>query len=249
MISGNKGGVGKSLFCLALASAFEMRNEKYSIFDGDGRTGDVYAAFLRKHPARWGDFRELRPESSTCFHDATYEAILYQLLIGSDNVIINTPDGADSMLMKWFDVTLKHTEFNNCQFKFIYLMSERPDGLSILPELAKRFQFLYPVRNLHFGNENLFSVFNSQYFSEFNDVIDFQVLRGHEVRMLFDLATYPAEALTLQDSTTGAYTLPALTRKRLHQWQTWFNELIDNIIENNDTSNLKNLVWKNGDVE
>jgi len=246
MISGNKGGVGKSLFCLALASALEMRGMQYAIFDGDGRTGDVYTAFLRKRPARQGDFRLLRPESHDCTYDAQYEMMLHQLLAGSDHLIVNTPDGADSVLMKWFDVTLRHTETNNCHFKFMYLMSDRPDGLTILKDLAERFSFLYPVRNLNFGGRELFTAFNRDYWTEFHDVIDFKALRGDEVRMLFDLNTYPAQALELRGK-DGAYSLPVLVRARLQSWQHWFNERIDDIIENNDVPNLKNSSWKKKD--
>ncbi len=243
MISGNKGGVGKSLFCLALASALEMRDEQYAVLDGDGRTGDVYAAFTRKVPARWGDFRELRPASHNCSFDAAYEGMLHQLLAGSPNLIVNTPDGADSILTKWFDVTLMHTEANNYQFKFIYLMSDRPDGLEILPELAKRFQFLYPVRNLHFGTEDLFAVFNREYLDRFHVVTDFPALRGEEVRMLFDVKTYPAEALHLVASGTDSHTLPVLARARLMAWQKKVNEAIWDIIENRDESNLDFAKW------
>lgn len=245
MVSGNKGGVGKSLFCLALASALEMRDERYAILDGDGRTGDVQTAFFRKVPSRWGDFRQLRPDSHNCSHDAAYEAMLHQLLGGSDHLIVNTPDGADKILTKWFDVTLRHTESTNCVFKFIYLMSDRPDGLDILPELAKRFQFLYPVRNLHFGGIELFSVFNKKYLPGFHSIFDFDVLRGDEARMLFDLGTYPAEVLDVRDRATGAYALPTLSRARVHRWQVLFNELIDDAIENNDTGNLRIPFWDN----
>lgn len=239
MISGNKGGVGKSLFCLALASALEMRGEHYAVLDGDGRTGDVYATFLRKCPAQWGDFRELRPDSHSCPLDEEYEDMLHQLLRASPNLIVNTPDGADSILTKWFDMTLKHTESNNYQFKFMYLMSDRPDGLDILKELAERFQFLYPVRNLHFGSEELFAVFNQSHAAKFHEVVDFPGLRSEEVRMLFNIPTYPTEALNLKNASTCAHTLPALSRARLLAWQLAVNEAIDNIIENKTDSNLK----------
>lgn len=243
MVSGNKGGVGKSLFCKALASALEMRQEPYAIFDGDGRTGDVHAAFVRKQPARWGDFRLLRPDSNNCVNDAAYENILHQLLLGSPNLIVNTPDGADSVLTKWFDVTLKHTESNNYQFRFIYLMSDRPDGLEILPELARRFQFLYPVRNLHFGKPEFFTGFNKDYLDGFNAVIDFPALRTEEVRMLFDLHTYPAEAIGLKSAETKAYTLPTLVRARLMAWQKQVNTIVDDIIESGELPNLVDGAW------
>lgn len=238
MVSGNKGGVGKSLFCLALASALEIRGELYAVLDGDERVGDVYASFLRKRPARLADFRNLQPQSPNCRWDGLYESMLLQLLGASDNLIINTPDGADNILMKWFDVTLQHTESNNCQFKFIYLMSDRQDGLDILPELIKRFSFLYPVRNLHFGNEELFTYFNRNYASLFRDIASFPVLRGEELRMLFDVKTYPTEALRLKDE-NGLYTVPALSRARLMAWQGKVMDMLDFIIDNKDEPNIK----------
>lgn len=243
MISGNKGGVGKSLFCLALASALDMLDEKYAVLDGDGRTGDVYSVFTRKCPARLGDFRELRPESHLCSFDKKYEDMLHQLLSCSSHLIINTPDGADSILAKWFDVTLQHTESNNCQFKFVYLMSDRPDGLDMLKELRSRFQFLYPIRNLHFGDESLFAVFNEEYAARFSSVANFPVLRGEEVRMLLDDKMNPMEAFSRLNPKTKTYALPSLARARLLAWQNKVNDEIFEMIDNKDVSTLVTGKW------
>lgn len=239
MVSGNKGGVGKSLFCKALASALEMRGEPFAVFDGDGRTGDVFATFTRKTPARWGDFRELRPESHNCPLDEVYERTLHQLLRGSPHLIINTPDGADRVLAKWFDVTLRHTESHNRQFKFIYMMSDRPDGLDMLPMLMSRFLFLYPIRNLHFGAPELFTSFNNNYQNQFHEVIDLPALRAQEARILFDHSIHPFEALGLKKEVTGTYLVPSLSRARLLYWQCAVNEAIDNMIENKAMPNIK----------
>lgn len=238
MISGNKGGVGKSLFCLALASAFDMREEHYAVLDGDGRTGDVYSSFTKKCPARLADFRELRPDSHTCLLDEKYEMLLHQLLSSSPNLIVNTPDGADGILTKWFDVTLKHTEQNNYRFKFIYLMSDRPDGLDILPDLASRYSFLYPVRNLHFGPPSIFTVFNKTYFDKFNCVLDFPSLRSFEVRLLLDASIYPFEAIT-----NRSIRINTLSRSRLLRWQNSVNEILFDVMDVNEESNLMANKW------
>lgn len=243
MVSGNKGGVGKSLFCLALASALDMLGERYAVLDGDGRTGDVYAAFTRKCPARLGDFRELRPESHMCSFDKTYEDMLHQLLRSSPHLIVNTPDGADNILAKWFDVTLQHTESNNYQFKLVYLMSDRPDGLDMLNELSKRFRFLYPVRNLHFGDESLFSVFNQDFAHRFTSVLNFPVLRGEEVRLLFNDKTSPIESVNQMNPDTNSFTLPMLSRARLLAWQNKVNDEIWEMIDNKDVSTLVVKKW------
>jgi hypothetical protein len=243
MVSGNKGGVGKSLFCLALASALELDGQSFSILDGDGRTGDVFNAFLRKSPACHADFRELRPESHYCPQDENYELMIHQLLKTSSHLIINTPDGADSILMRWFDMTLKHTEESDYQFKLMYLMSDRPDGLDMLPELAKRFSYFFPIRNLYFGRPEIFEAFNRLYKHQFHNVLDFPTLRAEEVRMLFDLKTYPTEVMTLKRSIHGSsqeiYASPALTRARLHRWQFTVCDLLGQIIDGEEISNVK----------
>ena len=242
MVSGNKGGVGKSLFCLALASALESLDELYAVLDGDGRTGDVFSVFNRKCPARQADFRKLRPESHMCPYDLEYVEILHQLLRASNNLIINTPDGADNILLEWFDATLTHTESNNIQFKFIYLLSDRPDGLDMFNELAKRFNFLYPIRNLYFGTESLFTDFNRDYLEKFRVVIDLPVLRNQEVRILFYTKLYPAEAIRLENGLSKNFKLNTLTRARLALWQTSVSEIISDIFENNQ-SNLVYGKW------
>lgn len=238
MVSGNKGGVGKSLFSLALASAFEMSGQAYAVLDGDGRIGDVYSTFLRKRPVRLADFRQLRPDSHTCKLDEEYEKLLHQLLRSSPNLIINTPDGADSILTKWFDATLSHTEHNNYQFIFIYMMSDRPDGLDMLPELATRFQFLYPIKNLHFGEENSFSDFDDKYLRKFHDVPLFPALRNHEVRLLLDSHAYPFEAIEgLKNN------INTLSRCRILKWQDEINEFLIRLMENKFDSNLMPKEW------
>lgn len=241
MVSGNKGGVGKSLFCLSLASSLDVLGESYSVLDGDGRVGDVFAAFDRKCPARHGDFRQLRPDSHLCQFDSVYESMLHQLLRGSDNLIVNTPDGADQILSKWFDVTLRHSEPNNIQFKFVYLMSPRPDGLDMLLDLSSKFEFLYPIRNLHFGPTELFAGFNKDYARFFNEVIDFPELRGEEARLLFDLRTYPQDVLCAKQDRTQAYCVPLMVRARIFAWQSKVNDAIAELIANKENSNLTRL--------
>ena len=243
MVSGNKGGVGKSVFCLALASALEMRQIPYAVLDGDGRTSDVYQVFRRKCPARQADFRALRPESHLCNLDAVYEGQLKQLLSASSHLIVNTPDGADTVLKKWFDVTLNHTEAGNINFRLVYLLSDRPDGLEMLPALAESFQFLYPVRNMHFGPERIFTAFNQKYMDGFKVVMDLPVLRGEEMRMLFDLHTYPAEALKLKNKGDGHFAIPTLSRARLHRWQSAVNEMVWDMVDNTDLPNLEISKW------
>ncbi len=216
-----------------------MMSYRYAVLDGDGRTGDVLASFSRRVPVLQGDFRELRPESHACPFDTVYAGMLVTLLRASDHLIINTPDGADSVLMQWFKKTLHHAESNNVRFKFVYLMSPRPDGLEILHDLRKMFQFFYPVRNLHFGDASVFTSFNDQYAPFFREIIDFPSLRGAETAMLFDLKTHPAEAIKLRRREAESLTIPVLSRSRLLRWQNKINETIADMIDNEEIPTIK----------
>lgn len=241
MISGNKGNVGKSLFCLALASALETRRETFAVLDGDGRTKDVYQTFLRKCPSKWAEFRELDPDSHTGMRDDDYKDVIQAMLNSNNHVIVNTPDGVDSVLGAWFEKTLRHTEINNCAFKLVFVMSDRPDGLDMLPELMRRFNFVYPVRNLHFGSGEEFALFNREYSSRFDTVIDFPALRKEEAHLLFENTTYPIEAIRRKNG-SGNYILPALHRSRLLTWQILVDEAISDVIDNEDIPNVKVIV-------
>jgi hypothetical protein len=237
MISSGRGGAGKSFFALALAGALEMRSETFAILDGDARTNDVFTSFTKKVPARTVDFRSLRPDSHTCLNDGDYEYTLTQLLRTSNHIIINTPDGADNTLIKWFDLTLKHTETHNITFKFIYLISDRQDGLKMLPSLESRFQFLYPFLNSHFGSLNVFEEFNRNHRARFNNVPIFPRLRQHELRLVFENNTYPAEASMAKRPGQNTFHYPVLTRARLRRWQSDFNNIINPIINNTTLPN------------
>jgi hypothetical protein len=119
-------------------------------------------------------------------------------------------------------------------------MSDRADGLKMLPDLIRRFSYFYPIRNLSFGSADLFGEFNREYAPLFREIYEFPKLRGEEVRMLFNLKTYPAEALSLLDSTTNSLVIPTLSRVRLLNWQLQImDEFLDNLIDNTTEPNIR----------
>ncbi len=232
LVAGNKGGVGKSLCCLVLASAFEIRRESYAILDGDSRTNDVYQTFLRKCPAMTADFRKLQPNSPVDPFDAVYEAQVTQLIKSSAHLIINTPDGADDILMSWFDATLRHRN-KDVIFKTIFMMSNRPEGLKILPEMMARFTFLYPIKNLFFGDPAIFKAFDELYARKFRKVPQFGRLRQQEMLLMQDLHTYPTEAIRLRNA-NNRLVVHTLARTRIMDWMLNFfleneKDLFDNV--------------------
>lgn len=231
VVCGNKGGVGKSLLCLALISYLVQLSRKTSVLDGDGRSPDVFNACLRKIPARSVDFRRLRPDRWDDMQSGEYEALVQQLLSISDDLIINTPDGADDVLMEWFDTTLRFTESADCIFRMLYVMNHRGDGLDLLPGMADRFAYLFPVRNLHFARASAFTTFNDVHASRFRETFDFPVLRYAEVTQILNKRYLPAEFI----ATRGG---GLLARQRVIDWLANIGDMFSTVIETDVANTL-----------
>ncbi|WP_207002581.1 hypothetical protein [Trinickia mobilis] len=246
MVSGNKGGVGKSAVALGLAQTLlnECGENEVSVIDGDGRTPDVQRLCMRKIPSRTLDFRRLRPDSAQSMTEDEYFRVIFSHLKVTEHVVINTPDGADDQLMGWFDSTLQCTESLSTdlevQFKFVFVMSPVEDGLQYLPVLAERFQKLYPVRNLYFGGGDRFKVFNEHYADQYNQVIDFPNLSAGELDRIKWQKVMPQDYVELKWSRADrdVITPRALSRQRVQNWLCAVHEAFYGAIYE-DGSNLK----------
>lgn len=239
MVCGNRGGVGKTLVSLALVSCLmSIARRQVAVLDGDGRSPDVHAACVRKIPARAADFRKLRPDRYDDMSVFDYESIVQNLLTISTDLVINTPDGADDVLMEWFDSTLRFTESANVRFVMLYVMNHRENGLDILPELARRFAFLFPIRNLHFARADAFTVFQENHADGFRLAFDFPRLRDNEVTQLLADQYLPAEFV----ETRGGH---ALSRQRVKNWlaesANVFMEIMDIDVANSNAVPLYNV--------
>lgn len=231
IVSGNKGGVGKSLLAIALVSMLrQMRHPEtrqalsVAVLDGDGRAPDVFRCVLRKLPASRADFRQLRPLHPHDPHDAEFEWMIKALLQGSEFVVINTPDGADDTLVHWFRETLQHTEKEGYHFKLMHVMNARGDGLELLPAMAKEFRQLVPVKNLMFdsmgeGGWEAFGAFRSQ----FHQVPELPRLRPWEANALIRHQVLPHEFV-------DDLRFPALARQRVRNWLLAIGEEFSDVI-------------------
>lgn len=211
VVCGNRGGVGKTLAALGLVSALMKVKRRVAVLDGDGRSPDVAQAASRKMPVKIADFRRLRPDRYDDMTVFDYEQMVINLLKVSSDVVINTPDGCDELLMQWFDATLQFTQRDGVEFRVLYVMNHRPNGLDILPEMIRRFPLLFPLRNLHFARADDFEAFNACYENRFRDVFEFPKLRAQEVGKLLDGLYLPLEYIETQAS-------HILSRQRMANW-------------------------------
>lgn len=250
VVSGNKGGVGKSLVALGLTQTLinECGKDEVSVIDGDARTPDVQRLCVRRMPTRVLDFRMLRPDSPHSMSEDDYWDVISGYLRVSDHVVINTPDGADDQLMGWFDSTLRCTEEMSTQsdvnFKFVFVLSPVEDGLQYLPKLAGRFQKLYPVRNLYFGGTERFRAFNEQYAGLFGSVLDFPVLHGGEVDRVKWHRVMPQEYADMRWSRANPdVVVPrVLSRQRVQDWLCKVTDTFYDSIYSNESNLMQGII-------
>lgn len=208
-----------------------------AVLDGDARSPDVFNACVRKIPTRGGDFRRLRPDLYNDMSVFDYESIVQNLLAVSTDLVINTPDGADDVLMEWFDSTLRFTESANCTFRMLYVMDHRGNGLDILPEMAKRFAFLFPVRNLHFARPEAFVEYNKVHAPNFRETFDFPELRSQEVSKLLEQHFLPSEFVETQAGSL-------LSRQRVKDWIAKAEDSFLQIMEIDAANSIADPLYK-----
>lgn len=241
VISGNRGGVGKSLLAVALASCLmSVARRQVSVLDGDGRSPDVFDVCTRKIPARWADFRRLRPDRYDDMPTMDYVSIVENLLNVSSDVIINTPDGADDVLMEWFDSTLRCTESANCTFKLLYMMNHRGNGLDILPKMSSHFAYLFPIKNLYFAHPEAFVEFDKHYADGFLQSFEFPKLRDIEVTRLIEGRYLPNEFVEARGGSL-------LARQRVKDWMAQTANIFLEILETN-VANSKSIPLYNASI-
>lgn len=231
VVCGNRGGVGKTLLSLALVSSLMSVRREVAVLDGDARSPDVLAACLRKIPARGADFRRLRPDRYDDMSVFEYEELVHSLLAIGTDLVINTPDGVDDVLMAWFDSTLRVSEGARYTFRLLYVMDHRGNGLDLLPAMAQRFPLLFPMRNLHFARDSEFVDFNCLHAETFREVYDFPDLRSYEVSKMLRDKYLPAEFV---DTVANSM----LSRQRVKDWLASADNILLDIMHVDEPNSL-----------
>ncbi|NEQ53833.1 MAG: hypothetical protein F6K11_27500 [Leptolyngbya sp. SIO3F4] len=146
IISGEKGGVGKSIISLALPEVLRAKGSEFVICEADRSNGDVGAAFEGKHKVIYPYFVEDADQIDQA------DEVLEVALSGA-NVIVNTPAQSHRAIAKWFSfgsAELAIEEGVNICFWFV--TSGEHDSVSLFMDSLKEFKG-FPhvlIRNEHF---------------------------------------------------------------------------------------------------
>ena len=149
LISGEKGGVGKSTACIHLVEALRAAGMPPAIFDGDPVNPDVVArypgaeVFDIASPQAWGEVLEAA---------------------GAGPVVINLPARGGEVLEGYSDAFKEAAGSLGVQVVYLHLMNRQKDSLMLLASAVERFgnvASVYAVRNLYFGEQSKFTLFNN----------------------------------------------------------------------------------------
>jgi hypothetical protein len=158
LVTGNKGGVGKSVVAKALVEWLEAGSVDVAVVDGDKRTPDVAAAFAERLRTEAFDLQE-ETGWSRCGD--------YLCRLDHDgHVVANLPDGITERTVRFMERTVSLVENYGYATKALFVMNTLPDGLSLLKSLNASIPSLVPVKNLHFGRARAFTHFDEAYGAE-----------------------------------------------------------------------------------
>jgi hypothetical protein len=153
LITGNKGGVGKSVIAKSLAEWLLHKQALVNIVDGDQKTPDVASTF---HSIQTIIFDLHDDEAWQCYTD-----YLCQNKFG--HVVTNLPDSLNKRTLSFFERFSKLAQSYGYQIKIIFVINTLPDGLYLLGTLQKTFNEIIPIKNLFFGKSDQFSAFDDAY--------------------------------------------------------------------------------------
>lgn len=228
IVVGDKGGVGKSLFCKGLAGTLlDAQNLSFGILDGDIRNPDVAQTFAKTQIPTVT--RDMRNSNQRPMLIDEIDAILQKhecVIVNGTDVNGNVMAFLDSMMFAF------PVEKREVLLKVFYVMSHQLVMPHLLTDLHLKFMQLYPTRNLHFGETTNFKDFAS-FAPKFRTVVNMPALGRTEADFLFKNTQYPQALL-------GSDTTFLIPKSRYYRWQNAFDSEIVNLISpSNEQQNTR----------
>jgi hypothetical protein len=153
LVTGNKGGGGKSVVAKGLADWLEGKSVPLMVTDGDLHTQDVRADLgsllpINKidlsHAAGWKEYGDFLGQSNFQGH-----------------VVTNLPNALSHWLGGSIKALSKLGRGLGFQVKVLVVINTLPDGLRLLDAFTEILHNTYIVKNLHFGTAHDFGAFDS----------------------------------------------------------------------------------------
>lgn len=154
LVTGNKGGVGKSIVAKSMVEWLLHKNAPITIVDGDQQTPDVASTFATLTSAVF-DLHE-----STAWQ--RYADYLCENKFHG-HVVTNLPDSFSNRALNFFERFAVLTQGYGYQIKVLFVLNTLPDGLHLLAPLNEPFKNIFPIKNLFFGKANQFTQFDDLY--------------------------------------------------------------------------------------
>lgn len=155
IVTGNKGGVGKSAVAKALVEWLEAGAITVTVMDGDSRTSDVAGTFKHRLTVHTFDLQD----------EGQWPMLADEVCQIQDerHIVINMPDGLTERMLAMLGRTTELTSQYGWDAKTLFVVNTLPDGLHMLPMLEDVVPAVVTVKNLCFGRPRSFTHFDSTY--------------------------------------------------------------------------------------
>lgn len=200
LVSGEKGGVGKSTACIHLVEALRAVGTPANVFDGDPVNPDVCA--------RYADAKPLDISSPQAWGEALESA-------ANGPVVVNLPARGGEVLEAHAAAFQEAASSLGVEFVYLHVMNRQKDSLMLLANALERFSgmaSIFAVRNTYFGEQGKFTLYNgSKTRQKLAGEINLPELADH----VADLAQTSPAGKSLQEISEG---MKALDKAMLSAW-------------------------------
>ena len=155
VVTGNKGGVGKSAVAKALVEWLEAGAITVTVMDGDSRTSDVADTFRQRLTTHTFDLQD----------EGQWPVLADEVCQIQDerHIVINMPDGLTERMLTMLGRAAELTSQYGWDAKALFVVNTLPDGLHMLPKLEDVVPAVVTVKNLCFGRPRSFTPFDAAY--------------------------------------------------------------------------------------
>lgn len=228
MVSGSKGGVGKSIVSIAMIDYLQQLDRRVMVIETDSSNPDVYKAYENE--------KDILLDVCNLDEQEGWFKLIDIIESNMDyDIVINTASRNMDAIRKYNALFVTSLKRLGVVVHVIWVINRQRDSIELLRQYRKLNNndnvageiVIYVIRNLYFGNENRFELYNkSNLMKEIND-------SGGDTLNFPDLADRITDKMNSErlSIAQALQILPTSSWAELSRWREAVKDVMKNIIK------------------
>ena len=228
MVSGSKGGVGKSIVSIAMIDYLQQLDRRVMVIETDSSNPDVYKAYENE--------KDILLDVCNLDEQEGWFKLIDIIESNMDyDIVINTASRNMDAIRKYNALFVTSLKRLGVVVHVIWVINRQRDSIELLRQYRKLNNndnvageiVIYVIRNLYFGNENRFELYNkSNLIKQIND-------NGGDTLNFPDLADRITDKMNSErlSIAQALQILPTSSWAELSRWREAVKDVMKNIIK------------------